>query len=104
MILFYNHQAIYHHSASIPSKAPVNYLLQWEVIKEAKRRGKSVYNFWGIAPDGLDRHPWKNLTLFKKGFGGEQVNYLHAHDYPVSKLGYRFNYLVEYFRKIYKGY
>lgn len=47
LIVFYNHQAIYHHSASVEQRIPVNYLLQWEVIKEAKRRGKSVYNFWG---------------------------------------------------------
>src|SRR3989338_5427151 len=104
LILFYNEQAIYHHSASIPSKIPVNYLLQWEVILEAKRRGMSVYNFWGIAPEGRPRHPWRNLSLFKKGFGGREVNYLHSQDLPVNNFKYRINYLIESYRKISKGY
>jgi|SRR3989338_7724067 len=104
LILFYNRQAIYHHSASIPSKIPVNYLLQWEVIREAKKRGMSVYNFWGIAPEDRPRHPWKNLSLFKKGFGGSEVNYLHSQDLPINFFKYRINYLIESYRKISKGY
>ncbi len=86
MIIFYNNQAIYHHSASIEQKIPVNYLLQWEAIKEAKKRNMDIYNFWGIAPDGKSNHPWKGLTGFKQGFGGEIKEYLHAQDLPFSFL------------------
>lgn len=103
LIIFYNHQAIYHHSASIEQKIPVNYLLQWEAVKEAKRRNMDIYNFWGIAPDGNNRHPWQGLTLFKKGFGGEKREYLHAQDLPLSLL-YCTTYILEFFRKIRKGY
>jgi lipid II:glycine glycyltransferase (peptidoglycan interpeptide bridge formation enzyme) len=103
LIVFYNHQAIYHHSASLPSKIPVNYLLQWEVIKEAKKRGKSLYNFWGIAPIINKRHPWWGLTLFKTGFGGEVKEYLHAKDLPLSPL-YCTTYSIELVRRIWKGY
>lgn len=104
LIIFYNHQAIYHHSASIESKYPVNYLLQWEVIKEAKRRGKQVYNLWGVTPDEKNkRHPWQGLSLFKKGFGGSLVEYIHAKDYPLSLL-YCATYGLEWIRKIWKGY
>ena len=103
LIVFYNHQAIYHHSASIEQKIPVNYLLQWEAVKEAKKRGKSIYNFWGIAPKGKTRHPWWGLSLFKKGFGGREVEYLHAQDYPLSPL-YCTTYIIESLRKIWKGY
>lgn len=103
LILFYNNQAIYHHSASIEQKIPVNYLLQWEVIKEAKERGKAIYNFWGVAPEGKPRHPWKGHSLFKKGFGGREVEYLHAQDYPLS-IKYCATYTVECFRRLRKGY
>lgn len=103
MIIFYNNQAIYHHSASIEQKVPVNYLLQWEAIREAKNRKMDIYNFWGIAPYGKSRHPWKGLTTFKQGFGGEIKEYLHAQDLPFSSL-YCATYLWESLRKIKKGY
>jgi lipid II:glycine glycyltransferase (peptidoglycan interpeptide bridge formation enzyme) len=103
LIIFYNYQAIYHHSASIEQKIPVNYLLQWEIIKEAKKRGKKIYNMWGICPEDKRRHPWKGLTLFKKGFGGRIVEYLHAQDYPLSSF-YCTTYIIECLRKYIKGY
>ncbi|MCL4339000.1 peptidoglycan bridge formation glycyltransferase FemA/FemB family protein [Patescibacteria group bacterium] len=103
LIVFYNNQAIYHHSASLDSKIPVNYLLQWEAIREARRRGMKQYNFWGIAPENNNRHPWKGLTLFKKGFGGRIQEYIHAKDIPLSPL-YCATYAVELTRKILKGY
>lgn len=103
LIIFYNDQAIYHHSASIQQKIPVNYLLQWEVIKEAKKRSKQIYNLWGISPENNHRHPWQGLTLFKKGFGGYMVEYLHAKDLPLSFL-YCATYIIERTRKLLKGY
>lgn len=103
LVIFYNHQAIYHHSASIQQKIPVNYLLQWEVIKDARRRGLPIYNFWGIAPENNRNHPWQGLTSFKKGFGGRVIEYMHASDLPLSK-SYCTTYIIEWIRKIRKGY
>uniref|UniRef100_A0A7C4M2K6 Peptidoglycan bridge formation glycyltransferase FemA/FemB family protein n=1 Tax=candidate division CPR3 bacterium TaxID=2268181 RepID=A0A7C4M2K6_UNCC3 len=103
LIIFYNNQAIYHHSASIEQKIPVNYLLQWEAIKEAKRLGKNLYNFWGVAPEGKKRHPWLGHSLFKRGFGGRIISYLHAQDYPLS-IRYCTTYVIELLRKWRKGY
>jgi lipid II:glycine glycyltransferase (peptidoglycan interpeptide bridge formation enzyme) len=86
IILFYGNQAIYHHGASITSKIPASYLIQWEAIREAKKRGITLYNFWGIAPEESPKHPWRGITLFKKGFGGRIVNYIHAQDFAYSPL------------------
>lgn len=103
IILFYGGQAIYHHGASRPSKIPVSYLLQWHAILEAKRRGISLYNFYGIAPEDKPNHPWNGLTLFKKGFGGYEKRYMHAHDYAVSPL-YIVPKLIESIRTKLRGY
>jgi peptidoglycan pentaglycine glycine transferase (the first glycine) len=84
LIIFYGNQAIYHHGASKQSKIPVTYALQWHAILEAKKRGLKWYNFYGIAPENKPNHPWSGLTLFKKGFGGSEIRYMHAHDYPIS--------------------
>ena len=103
IILYYGNQAIYHHGASLPSKAPVSHAVQWEAILEAKKRGMNVYNFWGIAPQGSPKHPWRGITLFKTGFGGRLVEYLHAHDLPVSPL-YWITRLIETGRRMLRGY
>jgi peptidoglycan pentaglycine glycine transferase (the first glycine) len=103
IILFIGGQGIYHHGASVRSEIPVSYLLQWEAIKEAKKRGMKVYNFWGIAPENNPKHPWRGITLFKKGFGGYIQEYIHAHDLPVSPF-YIIPSTIETIRRMRKGY
>ena len=103
LILYYNDQAIYHHGASIVSKVPVSTIVQWEAIKEAKKRGIKVYNFWGIAPLDNPKHPWRGLTLFKKGFGGREINTIHSQDFPVLPF-YYITRIIEIVRKLNKGY
>jgi len=87
IIIYWQGTGFYHQGASITSKIPAAYLLQWEAIKEAKARGCSVYNFWGIAdtaPEKLKNHPWAGLTLFKQGFGGCTAPYVKTQDMALS--------------------
>lgn len=86
IFIFYGEIAYYHYSGSSSDfpKIPSTYFLLWQAIKEAKKRGCRVFNFWGIAPTENSSHPWAGLTLFKQGFGGERVDYLHAQDYPLK--------------------
>lgn len=103
LIIYYQNQAIYHHSASIEQKVPVNYLMQWEIIRDARSRGLKVYNMWGVAPENKINHPWRGLSLFKTGFGGSVKEYLHSQDLPLS-FKYCATYLIETWRKIRRGY
>ncbi|MCL5010535.1 MAG: peptidoglycan bridge formation glycyltransferase FemA/FemB family protein [Patescibacteria group bacterium] len=105
LILLVADTAIYHHGASSLEfrNIPASYLLQWEAILEAKKRGKRLYNFWGIAPTSSRNHPWQGLTLFKTGFGGERREFLHAQDLPLS-VNYWKTYLIESLSKKIKGY
>ena len=103
IIVYFGDEAIYHHGASVLSKVGASHLLQWKAIREAKKRGYEVYNFWGIAPEDKINHPWRGITLFKKGFGGRQIEFMHAVDYPVSPL-YIIPKTVEQIRKRFKGY
>lgn len=104
MVIYWSGMAFYHQGASSLKypKIPVSYLLQWEAIKEAKRRGCKKYNFWGIAPESeleaKKDHPWRGLSLFKKGFGGYKKEYVKTQDYPLS-LKYWFVYIFEEIRK-----
>ncbi|HJN62157.1 MAG TPA: peptidoglycan bridge formation glycyltransferase FemA/FemB family protein [Candidatus Parcubacteria bacterium] len=100
IVVFWQGLAFYHHGASSTKypKVPVSYLLQWEVIKEAKKRGCKLYNFWGIAPDNNKKHPWAGLTLFKMGFGGYKKEYIKTQDLPLSNK-YWLTYIFERIRK-----
>ncbi len=101
MIVFYGDSAFYHHGATSLAhpEIPASYLLQWEAIKEAKARGCTRYNFWGIADKEKPNHPWAGLTLFKKGFGGFAYAYLPAQDLPLTSR-YWLSFLVEKMRKV----
>ncbi len=94
MIIFWGGKAFYHHGASLPEYKDISasYLIQWEAIKEAKRRGCTKYNFWAISPSDDPKHRWAGLTFFKKGFGGNEINYAPARDLPIS-----FKYWITYF-------
>lgn len=101
LIIFYGKEAVYHYSGSSSSnrKVPSSYLLQWEAIKEAKKRKCKVYNLWGVAPLDDSKHRFAGVGLFKRGFGGKEVNYLHAHDLPLQPK-YWLVYIFEQLRRI----
>ncbi|MEK7543810.1 MAG: peptidoglycan bridge formation glycyltransferase FemA/FemB family protein [Patescibacteria group bacterium] len=103
IILFSGSEAIYHHGASTHTKFPVNYAVQWEAIRMAKKRGLKSYNFWGVAPEGNLTHPWSGHSLFKRGFGGLEVVKIHAHDFPTSGL-YGFTRMIEWWEERRRGY
>ncbi len=87
MMIFFGETAVYLHGGSDydyrDKMAP--YLLQWEAIKEAKKRHCRRYDFWGI-----DEKKWPGVTRFKKGFstGIGSTIYAGAHDQVYSKLWY----------------
>ena len=100
-IIFYGNSAFYHHGATtrlFPSLTDAQ-LLQWHVIKEAKRRGLRYYNFWGVVAEDQKNHPWWGLSTFKRGFGGEAEAYVHAQDLVLSPR-YWLTFTIEKLRKI----
>ncbi len=102
-IVFYDDTAYYHHAASTHSKIPAAYTLQWEIIREAKKREKKYYNFWGVVPESDTNHPWWGLSLFKRGFGGQEWNLMHAQDLSLS-WKYYISWGIEKARKWKRGY
>ncbi len=59
------------------------HLLHWEIIRAVKFRGFGSYDFGGI-----DEEKWPGLTRFKKGFGGDMVNFPDARDFVFRKALY----------------
>ena len=79
------------------------YLLHWESIKYAKKKGFLIYNFFGIARDNDPKNPWFGFTLFKKGFGGYQREWVHALDLPLKRR-YWLTHFFEMLERKRKGY
>lgn len=91
IIIFYGKSAIYLYggSSELHRNLMAPYFLHWGIIKEAKERNLSEYNFLGIAPDENPSHPWAGITRFKKQFGGEQVDIVGCVDLPIRNLEYK---------------
>ncbi len=91
IVVFYKGTATYYYGASDHKyrnlMAP--YSLQWEAIREAKRRGMKHYDFLGISPSHEKNHSWSGVTEFKKKFGGREVNYPPAFDIVFKPLLYK---------------
>lgn len=100
-IIFYGKEAAYHYGASTLDgrKYPGAYLIQWQVVRDAKKRGMEKYNLWGVAPEGQVDHRFWGVSVFKRGFGGEDVEYLHARDLIINPLAYKLNWAIETIRK-----
>ena len=102
LVIFWQGTGYYHQAASLSkyAKLSIPYLLQWEAIKEAKKRGCRLYDFWGYTdPKANPKHPWAGPTLFKMGYGGKAYEYVHTQDYVLSPL-YWLTYIFEQIRKI----
>lgn len=101
MIIFYGQEAVYHYGASsdLARQYPGAAAIQWAAIKEAKKRGMSRYNFWGVAPLGDSQHRFGKLSTFKRGFGGSDYPHLPAHDLVINPWRYKINLVVEISRK-----
>jgi lipid II:glycine glycyltransferase (peptidoglycan interpeptide bridge formation enzyme) len=96
LFAFYGNKVTYLHGASDHKSRQLMapYLLQWEVIKQAKEGGYSYYDFFGI-----DEKKWPGVTRFKVGFGGRIVNYAGTYDLIFKPVKYYFYNLLRKVRR-----
>jgi peptidoglycan pentaglycine glycine transferase (the first glycine) len=83
VVIFYGRRATYLYGGSSPLHRNVMpcYALHFAAIEEARRRGCTEYDFWGIDPFGLPDHLYAGFSQFKRQWGGEVVASLGAHDH-----------------------
>jgi len=65
-----------------------NYLIQWEMIRWARRKGCTIYDFRGVSGDLDESNPLYGLYRFKKGFNGEFTEFAGEWDRVYSPLFY----------------
>ncbi|OGY25511.1 MAG: hypothetical protein A2Z11_03735 [Candidatus Woykebacteria bacterium RBG_16_43_9] len=79
ILLDSNRVGYYYHAASSPEhrEAMAPYLLLWQAMRFLKKRGCKNFDLEGIYdPRNLVTKKWKGFTLFKRGFGGREVEYI----------------------------
>lgn len=59
-----------------------------QIILDAKDKGLSYVDLYGIAPDSQPNHPWSGFTKFKQSFGGQAVDFAGAWDLPLKPIHY----------------
>lgn len=99
--LFRGTDAVYLYGASsdIKRNLMATYLLQWTAMQDAKERGCTVYDLFGIPPDEDPKHPMAGLYRFKTGFGGKIVHRPGSWDYGYKPIVWALFTLAEAARK-----
>lgn len=97
IVSFFGPFATYMHGATASAfrNLMASYLCQWEAIGEAKKRNCLFYDFWGVSPlkvkkEKVDERElgWAGISRFKRGFGGEEINYPGSFDLVYNKNWY----------------
>jgi lipid II:glycine glycyltransferase (peptidoglycan interpeptide bridge formation enzyme) len=77
----------YTNAGSLPEARDrnVSALLLWQAMVNAKDRGNTAIDLYGIAPDDAGpSHPWHGFSGFKKKFGGEVMERAGTWDIPLT--------------------
>lgn len=77
LVLIHNQVAEYYYAASTAAGKENNlpYLVVWEAMKEAKKRGAVVWDFNGFFDTRYPDKRWKGFSFFKSRFGGVELEF-----------------------------
>ena len=71
------------------SEVMAPYLLNFEIMVQAREMGYRWYDMYGIAPKDDNNHPLANVSQFKRKLGGEDRMYIPSLDFIYDEVSYR---------------
>jgi lipid II:glycine glycyltransferase (peptidoglycan interpeptide bridge formation enzyme) len=71
------------------------------MIFDAKKQGQTLFDFVGVAPVGVENHPWEGFSKFKRSFGGEYKFYSGTWELPTHPLYKLYRGVYQAHRKLY---
>lgn len=102
LVVFYGKTAIYLHGATDDEYRNVmaSYLLQWQAILDAKRKGCEKYDFGGVRLQKND-NPWSGITKFKIGFSPNVgiKKFPGSYDVVINRAKYEFYVIISKLRR-----
>jgi len=101
LIIHYPTESSYHFGAGTEDgrRLPGAYAILWQAIRDAQKLQIPRFNFWGIVSENQTKHRFYGVSVFKRGFGGQEIKYIPAHDLILNSLKYLPIYLFETARK-----
>lgn len=100
-MIFYGNEASYHYGVSteLGTKLSGAPLLHMQAMRDARDRGIKRYSFWGIVDEDDTKHRFYGVSVFKRGFGVDELKYVPAQDLVVKPFSYALTWLVETVRR-----
>lgn len=100
-IVFYGQEASYHYGVSSEAGTRISAapLLHLAAMREARERGCTRYNLWGIVGQEETWHRFYGVSEFKRSFGCEEFWYTPAHDLILKRGRYLITKMIETARK-----
>ena len=96
-MIFYGNEASYHYGVSteLGTKLSGAPLLHMQAMRDARERDIKRYNFWGIVDEDDTKHRFYGVSVFKRGFGVDELKYVPAHDLILNPIKYSVDWVVE---------
>lgn len=100
-MIFYGNEASYHYGVSteLGTKLSGAPLLHMQAMRDARERGIGRYNFWGIVDENDTKHRFYGVSVFKRGFGVQELRYVPAHDMVIQNGAYVKTRIIETIRR-----
>ena len=100
-MIFYGPEASYHYgvSSELGTRYSAAPLLHLAAMDEARKRGCTRYNLWGIVGVDEKTHRFYGVSEFKRSFGCDELRYTPAHDLVLKPSKYLITEAVEKIRK-----
>ena len=70
-----------------------------QAMRDARERGIKRYNLWGIVGEDETKHRFYGVSVFKRGFGVDELHYTPAHDLVVNRFKYFKTWFIETIRR-----
>jgi len=80
----------YGSSRSIHRNVMASNLMMWEMIKFGQKQGCTKFDMWGsLGPDPDKKNKWYGFHRFKKGYGGNLMEFLGTYDLVTNQPMYQ---------------
>lgn len=96
-MIFYGNEASYHYGVSteLGTKLSGAPLLHMQAMRDARERGIKRYSLWGIVDEDDTKHRFYGVSVFKRGFGVDELKYVPAQDLILNPVKYSVDWVIE---------